>query len=179
MRPTIDHGVTPQSASVKFPHVGGFVVGSLVSVSEFQSTDFATKKPLTWPDGRPQMTKHVKLVMTRCDNVSVEADPYEVVSVYLSGGRLIDYNASVRQYMADNDGAVPLVGSMVEVKYTHDEPSQTKGFAPRKMLSYRFRPETAGDKRAADLAEEAYNAAQPEPAARPVASYNDRVEDPF
>ena len=157
MRPPIDHNVQPSTPSVKFPTLGGSVVGSLVSVTEFQATDFITKEPVTWPNGDPRMNKLLKLVLVREADVefSTDANPGDVISVWLSGGRLYDYADAVREYMKEHQSG-PAVGTMCAIKFTEEVPAQTKGFSPRKVLGIRFRPETPADKRWADLAEEAY-----------------------
>ena len=176
MRPEIDHGVKPAAPSVKFPTIGGAIVGSLVSVTEFQATDFITKEPLKWPNGDPKMNKQLKLVLVRHSEVEFNTDVSEgeVVSVWLSGGRLYDYSDAVRGYMKDYAGDTPVVGTMCEVKFSEELPAQTKGFSPRKVLAFRFRPETPNDKPYADLAEEAYRFGQEEPVpVRPPA------EEPF
>lgn len=178
MRPSLDHYVQASSPSVKFPAIGGRVVGALVSVTEFQATDFATNALLTWPDGKPKMNKQLKLVLTHDENVdfSTEVADLDVVSVYLSGPRLYDYRDAIRQYMKDNNGKTPVVGTIVEVKFVREEPSKTKGFAPRKVLGFRFRDEGPGDKDAADIAERTYNDSVSAPT-RPVAETP--YEEPF
>ena len=172
MRPTLDHKVQASTPSVKFPTIGGRVIGSLVSVTEFQATDFATGALQTWPNGDPKMNKQLKLVLTSYDGVEFSIDVLEldVVSVYISGPRLYDYRDAIRQYMNDNQGKTPVVGTMVEVKFASEEPSKTKGFAPRKVLSFRFREEGPADKEAADIAELTYKASvEPPPPSRPAA----------
>ena len=161
MRPSIDHGVEVSAPTVKFPTVGSAVVGSLVSITEFQATDFATKQPLTWPSGDPQMNKRLRLVLVRSSGVEFndDVDELDVVSVWLSGPRLYDYREAIRAHIKAH-GATPPVGTMVEVKFDREEPSQTKGFAPRKVLSFRFRLEEPKDKVYADAAEAAYRAEQ-------------------
>ena len=181
MRPTIDHGVEPESPSVRFTTLGGYVVGSLVSVTDFQATDFATKQPLTWPDGKPQINKHMRLVLVRSHDVelSVNASQYDVVSVWLSGPRLYDYREAVRAHMREHDGKPLAVGTMVEVKFADEVPSKTKGFAPRKVLAFRFRAEAPGDKQAADRAEQAYIEDQPTVERPPVVQQPQSYEEPF
>ena len=124
----------------KFETIGDAVKGVICATPEMrQQTDIKTGAPSCWDDGSPKMQLVVKLQTDAKD----DAEDDGIRSLYVSGGFK---RMSTQKAIADAvraSGAKGLeVGGTLAVKFTGEEPSQTKGFNPAKLYAAKYTPPT-------------------------------------
>lgn len=120
----------------KFETVGDTVKGVICATPEMrQQTDIKTGAPSCWDDGSPKMQLVIKLQTDAKD----DSEDDGIRSLYVSGGFK---RASTQKAIADAvraSGAKGLeVGGTLAVKFTGEEPSQTKGFNPAKLYAAKY-----------------------------------------
>ena len=126
--------------SAKFENVGDTVTGTIAAPPELrQQTDIKTGAPKFWDNGDPQMQLVVKLQTAEREDVEDDG----IRNLYVSGGFK---RASLQKAVADavrSAGAKGLeVGGTLAVKFTGEEPPQTKGFNPAKLYAAKYTPPT-------------------------------------
>lgn len=135
-------------ASAKFETIGDTVTGTVTSQEVRQQTDIMTGDPLTWPNGDPRM----QLVVTLQTTLSDDEDDDGIRNLYVKGSKKAG-SKSLHDAVASavrNARAKSLEeGGTLTVKYVGDEPSQTRGFSPRKLYEGTY---ASPDKAAASAA---------------------------
>lgn len=125
-------------ASAKFETIGDSITGIITGQEVRQQTDIATGDPLVWANGDPRM----QLIVTLQTTLRDDDDDDGLRNLYVKGSKkagsksLHDAVASaVRQAGAKGleDGAT------LTVTYVGDEPSQTRGFNPRKLYTATYK----------------------------------------
>lgn len=126
-------------ASAKFDNVGDSITGVIESTEVKQQTDIQSGAPLTWDNGDPRMQLVVRL-KTDLRDPNIEDDD-GVRAIYVKGSKkpgsqsLHDAVASAVRAV----GAKGLeVGGTLTVTFTGEEPSQTRGFNPRKLYTAQY-----------------------------------------
>ena len=120
------------SASARFDVVGDTVTGTITNQEVRQQTDIATGEPLVWANGDPRM----QLLVTLQTALRDDDDDDGLRTLYVKGSKkagsrsLHDAVASAVR-AASSKGLED--GGTLTVKYVGDEPSQTRGFNPRKL----------------------------------------------
>lgn len=124
--------------AAKFQAVGDMVKGTVVRSESAQMTDFKSRKPLFWDDGRPQMQVIVTLQTDERDPSINDDDGQR--KVYVPIGKQIHRALSDALRAA---GAKLEMGGTLAVKYIGDKPSETPGFNAAKQYQAQYQPPSA------------------------------------
>lgn len=122
--PTVEDMLRGGSRSAKFPDTGDKCEGIVLGVASEQQTDFHTKAPKFWDDGKPAM----HLVVTVDTKVSEGDDDDGSRRLYFKGRMLQALKSSLTKQAMSTLSA----GDHVSVEYVGDLPSKT-GLAPAKL----------------------------------------------
>lgn len=127
-------------ASAKFTEKGKWLVGTIVSVSKKQETDFATKKPVFWDDGEKKMQNVITLQTDERD----DGDDDGVRAIYCKIGQT--------RAVGDAIKATGYKGSMVGGKLgvVWYESEDTGKGNPLKLWRAKFEPPAATEQFADD-----------------------------
>ena len=110
----------------KFEDIGDKVTIRIDTIEKMAQTDFATGEALTWPNGDTKW----QFVITGTDTATGEA-----ARLFAKGQMLSAVKEALRTAEAK-----PEVGGELTVKFDSEEPSQTRGFNPRKIYVARYKP---------------------------------------
>lgn len=126
--------------SAKFETPGDTVTGVVCAPPELrQQTDMKTGAPKTWDNGDPVMQLVVKLQTDEREDTEDDG----VRNLYVAGGFK---RASLQKAVADAIRTAKAkgleVGGTLAVKFTGEEPPQTKGFSPAKLYAAKYTPPT-------------------------------------
>lgn len=129
-------------ASASFDTIGDRITGTITNQEVRQRTDIQTGDPMTWPNGDPQM----QLIITLQTDLREDDDDDGLRNLYVKGSKKAG-SKSLHDAVASAvraSGAKGLDdGGTLTVTYVGDEPSQTRGFNPRKLYEATY---TAPDK---------------------------------
>lgn len=122
------------NASAKFEEIGESITGQVISTEVRQQTDLATGNPLTWDNGDARM----QLVVTLATALKDDADDDGKRSIYIKGSKKAGsqslHDAVAQAVRAAGAKGLESDGTLT-VTFTGEEPSQTRGFNPRKLYS--------------------------------------------
>lgn len=124
-------------SSAKFDQPGDTVAGTITSTEVREQTDIQTGKPLTWDNGDPRM----QLVVSLQTDLRDDNDDDGVRAVYVKGSKKPGSKSlhdAVRAAVQSAGAKGLEVGGTLSVSYVGDEPSQTRGFSPRKLYEARY-----------------------------------------
>jgi hypothetical protein len=128
------------SAFTKDSPVGATVTGTIVSTELRQITDFATQKPKTWDDGRPQM-QVIITVQTDQRDPSIENDTGERrVFIKTWGAWKEALNKAIRDAGGAKASDVLKPGAAFTATFTGTQPSSMG--SPMKVYTYSVIPGT-------------------------------------
>jgi len=135
------------SRSAKFDNPGDSVTGTVAVEPEVRDqTDIQTGRILTWDNGDTRKQLVVTLDTDQRDPDDPEDDGRR--SLYVKGSKQRG-SQSLHDAVATavrNAGASGLtVGGELTVRFTGEEPSQTKGFNPRKLYEASYKAPTGGE----------------------------------
>lgn len=135
------------SRSAKFDAPGDSVTGTVATEPEVRDqTDIQTGRVLTWDNGDTRKQLVVTLDTDQRDPDDPEDDGRR--SLYVKGSKQRG-SQSLHDAVATavrNAGASGLtVGGELTVRFTGEEPSQTKGFNPRKLYEASYKAPTGGE----------------------------------
>lgn len=120
--------------------VGAAIAGTIADVRAIQSTDFATKKPETWDDGRPKML----IAITIQTQLRTTAEDNGQRGIYVKSWGV--QAAALKQAIqvaggpAATASQVLVPGATFEAAYTGTQPSDFG--SPTKLYAYRITPAT-------------------------------------
>lgn len=152
-------------ASARFDEIGSTITGTITNQEVRQQTDIATGDPLTWPNGDPRM----QLIITLATDQRDDEDDDGARNLYVKGSKKPGSKSlhdAVAQAVRASGAKGLEDGGTLTVTYVGDEPSQTRGFNPRKLYTATYK---APDKAAASGAYLGTTPATPVPAT-PVAA---------
>lgn len=115
--------------ALKFPDIGTTHKGRVLAKEARQQTDFSTGKAKFWDDGKPMM----EVVVT------LDLGGEEEGRLFLRGQLL----KAVREALRESGAQTLEVGGTLAVQFTHEEPSQTRGFNPSKHYRAQYQPPAA------------------------------------
>ena len=114
--------------------VGTSYTGTIVELGTSQVTDFVTKQPKFWDDGKPQVQVIVTLQTDERD--PERHDDTGLRKAYLFGGKLSAARTAMREA-----GIKKLeTGFKFTIAYVGTEPAKTKGFNPVKLYKVTIDP---------------------------------------
>lgn len=149
------------SASARFDTVGDTITGTITNQEVRQQTDIATGDPLVWANGDPRM----QLLVTLQTALRDDGDDDGLRTLYVKGSKKTG-SRSLHDAVASAVRAASAKGledgGTLTVKYVGDEPSQTRGFNPRKLYEATYQAPAQEAPSAAFLA-------SPKPAVAPAA----------
>ena len=125
--------------SIKLRNLNDWCDLALVDVAVVPWIEFGSSEAKIGKDGQPRTQDKITAVVIGgnaviTDNdVDVAVKPDDVVSVYCAGHRRWEYIQAVK-----TRGQL-MRGDVLRVKYTHDEPSATKGNNAKKVWSFQIR----------------------------------------
>jgi hypothetical protein len=111
---------------VKFQSPGDTVTGPIVELAASQQTDYKTKEPLNWPDGKPRMQVEVK-VKTSLRDSSIEDDD-GVRRLFVKGKILTN---AVKDAVRATGAKGLEIGGVLTVTYIGDAPAEKGLNAPK------------------------------------------------
>lgn len=129
---------------VKFESPGDTVTGPIVELGASQQTDYKTKEPLNWPDGKPRMQVEVK-VKTSLRDSSIEDDD-GVRRLFVKGKILTN---AVKDAVRATGAKGLEIGGVLTVTYTGDAPAEKGLNAPKLYEAEYVRPNPAAAANAA------------------------------
>jgi len=135
------------SASAKFDEVGDTVTGTIAVTPEVRDqTDIQTGRVLTWDNG--DVRKQLVITLDTSERRSDDPDDDGRRSIYVKGSKRPG-SQSLHDAVATavrNAGASGLqIGGTLTVKFIGEEPSQTRGFNPRKLYEASYQPPSSGE----------------------------------
>lgn len=139
--------------------VGASVSGPIISATPIQSTDFATKKPETWDDGRAKML----LAITIASNLRTTPDDNGHRTIYIKtwGEQSKAFKQAVQTACGPTASASQALaaGNIFTAAFTGTQPSDFG--SPTKIFAYQIQPvNTAMDQAFAQPAAQQYQAPQ-------------------
>jgi hypothetical protein len=108
----------------KFEDIGDRVTIRIESIEKTAQTDFATGEALTWPNGDTKW----QFVISGVDTATGEP-----TRVFAKGQMLSAVKEALRAAEAK-----PETGGELTIKFDSEEPSQTRGFNPRKIYKAKY-----------------------------------------
>ena len=130
--------------SASFDNIGDSVTGTITAEPEVrQQTNLQTGKPETWDNGDP---KH-QLVVTLQTAERADSDDDGIRNIYIKGSKKAGtkslHDAVATAVRASGaDGLAK--GGTLTVTFIGEEPSQTRGFNPRKLYEAKYVPPAPG-----------------------------------
>lgn len=125
-------------ASARFETIGDTITGTVTNQEVRQQTDIATGDPLVWANGDPRM----QLIVTLQTTLRDDDDDDGLRNLYVKGSKKAG-SKSLHDAVAQAvraAGAKGLEdGGTLTVTYVGDEPSQTRGFNPRKLYTATYK----------------------------------------
>lgn len=118
--------------SAKFEARGDTLTGPITKLGASQQTDFRTKEPKTWPDGKPMMQVEVS-IKTSLRDPSVEDDD-GVRRLFVKGKNL---TAAVKDAVRATGAKGLEIGGVLTVTYTGDGPAE-KGLSAPKLYEAEY-----------------------------------------
>ena len=118
--------------------VGATVTGTVVAAELRQVTDYATQKPKTWDDGRPQMQVIVTLNTNERDPANPDDDGQRRVFIKTWGVWRDALNAAIKAAGGTKASDVLTPGAQFTATFTETRPSSMG--SPMKVYAYKIEP---------------------------------------
>lgn len=134
----------------KFESPGDTATGPIVKLGASQQTDYKTKEPLTWPDGKPRMQVEVS-VQTTLRDPSIEDDD-GIRRLFVKGKNL---TTAVKDAVRAAGAKGLEIGGVLTVTYTGDAPAEKGLNAPKLYEASYVKPGPQAANAALGLAEPA------------------------
>lgn len=132
--------------SAKFEKAGDSITGTVVDLSERQSTKLGTQDPDFWDDAKTQPKMYFRLILQTTQRDPAIATDDGKRSVALTGSRKAESQSSLSAVLGAVAAAVGgnelQPGGTVTLTMTGTAPSQTVGFNPRKTFTAKYEPPT-------------------------------------
>jgi hypothetical protein len=130
--------------SAAFDTIGDSISGTITAEPEVrQQTDIQSGKPATWDNGDPKY----QLVITLQTTLRADDEDDGIRGVYIKGSKRAG-TRSLHDAVATavrNSGADGLAkGGVLTIRFVGEEPSQTRGFNPRKLYEANYVPPASG-----------------------------------
>lgn len=130
---SVDALLSGGGTTAKFPTIGTTIKGTVVSATSQQQTDFATREPKFWTDGKPMMELVITLETAERDPDDANDDGNR--RLYVKGKMLEALRAALA-------GRKLEAGGTLAVKYTGDGEAKA-GMNPPKVYKAEYQPPTA------------------------------------
>lgn len=130
--------------SANFENVGDSITGTIATEPEVrQQTDIQSGRPLTWDNGDPKY----QLVVALQTSERLDSDDDGIRNVYIKGSKKAGSQSlhdAVAQAVRASGADGLAKGGTLTVTFVGEEPSQTRGFNPRKLYEAKYVPPAPG-----------------------------------